>query len=62
MKIDLDLSLVGHQASDIYAKVLKITRDGPRYLLGIEFTSVSVQTSMNIQQFIHLLIQGSEVK
>lgn len=62
MRIDLDLSLVGHKASDIYAKVLKTSQDGSRYLLGIEFTSVSVRTDLNIRQFIHLLIQGSEVK
>ena len=62
IKLDLDLSLVGYKATDIYAKVLKTQERDGQYLSGIEFTSVSVQTNMNIQQFIHLLIQGSETK
>jgi adenylate cyclase len=62
IKLALDLSLVGYKASDIYAKVLKTRAEGTRYLSAIEFTSVSVQSNLNIQQFIHLLIQGSEIK
>jgi adenylate cyclase len=62
IKLALDLSLVGYKASDIYAKVLKTRAQGARYLSAIEFTSVSVQSNLNIQQFIHLLIQGSEIK
>jgi adenylate cyclase len=62
IKLALDLSLVGYKATDIYAKVLKTRLQEGRYLSAIEFTSVSVQSNMNIQQFIHLLIQGSEIK
>jgi adenylate cyclase len=62
IKLALDLSLVGYKATDIYAKVLKTRQQEARYLSAIEFTSVSVQSNMNIQQFIHLLIQGSEIK
>lgn len=62
IKLDLDLSLVGHKATDIYAKVLKTKQSADRYLSGVEFTSVSVKSNVNIQQFIHLLIQGSEIK
>ena len=62
IKLALDLSLVGYTATDIYAKVLKTKPEGGRYLSALEFTSVSVQSNMNIQQFIHLLIQGSEIK
>ena len=62
IKLALDLSLVGYKASDIYAKVLKTRAQGTRYLSAIEFTSVSVQSNLNIQQFIHLLIQGSDIK
>jgi hypothetical protein len=35
---------------------------GGVYLSGIEFTSVSAQSNMNIQLFVQLLIQGSENK
>lgn len=62
LKLDLDLSLVGYKATDIYARVLKTRRQYGRCLSAVEFTSVSVQSNMNIQQFIHLLIQGSDVK
>lgn len=62
LKLGLDLSLVGYRATDIYAKVLKCSQQDARYLAAVEFTSVSVQSNMNIQQFIHLLIQGSEIK
>jgi adenylate cyclase len=59
IRLDLDLSLVGYHATDIYAKVLKTKRDGRRYVAGIEFTSVSVQSNLNIKHFVQLLIQGS---
>ena len=62
IKLALDLSLVGYKATDIYAKVLKTKQQEARYLSALEFTSVSVQSNMNIHQFIHLLIQGSEIK
>ncbi|MGQ0524921.1 MAG: adenylate/guanylate cyclase domain-containing protein [Betaproteobacteria bacterium] len=62
LKLGLDLSLVGYKATDIYAKVLKCRQQDERYLAAVEFTSVSVQSNMNIQQFIHLLIQGSDIK
>ncbi len=62
MKMEMDLSLIGYQATDVYAKVLKVFPSGERYRLGIEFTSASVQTDVNIHHFIQLLIQGAEVR
>lgn len=62
IKLGLDLSLVGYKATDVYAKVLKSRREDGRHVSALEFTSISVQTNLNIQQFIHLLIQGSEIK
>ena len=60
IRLDLDLSLVGHRAKDVYAKVLKsVTRNGRR-LWGIEFTSVTVESTMNIKHFVQILVQGSE--
>jgi len=60
IRLDLDLSLVGHRARDIYARVLKsVTRNG-RPLWGIEFTSVTVESTMNIKHFVQVLGQGSE--
>ena len=60
IKLDLDLSLIGSKATDVYAKTLKtIERDGHR-LTGIEFTSVSVRSEIDIKHFVQLLMQGSE--
>ena len=62
IRLDLDLSLVGHRAKDIYAKVLKsVTRNG-RQMWGIEFTSVTVESTMNIKHFVQILVQGSATR
>jgi adenylate cyclase len=60
IKLDLDMSLIGYHAADVYAKVLKTKPEGDRHVAGIEFTSVSVQSNLNIKHFVQLLIQGSE--
>lgn len=62
IKLTLDLSLVGYTAADVYAKILKTRPSEGRYVSAIEFTSVSVQSTMNIKHFVQLLIQGSNVK
>jgi adenylate cyclase len=62
IKLDLNLSLAGTSATDVYARVLKtFERDGQR-LSSIEFTSVSVQSNVNIRHFVQLLIQGGVTK
>lgn len=58
IKLDLNLSLAGTSATDVYARVLRtFERDGTR-LASIEFTSVSMQSNVNIRHFVQLLIQG----
>jgi adenylate cyclase len=62
IKLDLNLSMAGTAATDVYARVLRmIERDGQR-LASIEFTSVSVQSNINIRHFVQLLIQGGGTK
>jgi len=62
IKLDLNLSLAGTQATDVYARALRtFERDGQR-LTSIEFTSVSVQSNVNIRHFVQLLIQGGVIK
>ena len=62
IKLDLNLAISGTAATDVYARVLRmIDRDGQR-LASIEFTSVSVQSNLNIRHFVQLLIQGGESK
>ena len=62
IKLDLDLPLVGHNAADIYAKVVKVKKHRNAYVSGIEFTSVGLESKTNIQLFVQLLIQGIENK
>jgi adenylate cyclase len=63
IKLELDLPLVGSRASDIYAKVLKVVNKAERrWWAALEFTSVGVESDVNIRRFIQLLIQGSENK
>jgi adenylate cyclase len=62
VKMGLDMSLLGYKASDIYAKILTTREEAGRFLSGLEFTSVSVQSDINIKHFVQLLIQGSELK
>jgi adenylate cyclase len=62
VKLGLDMSLLGYKDSDIYAKILKTREEDGRFLSGLEFTSVSVKSNINIKHFIQLLIQGSGIK
>lgn len=62
IKLDLNLPLVGHRATDLYAKIVNTKPNESHYLSGIEFTSVSARSNGNIQLFVQLLIQGSESK
>lgn len=60
--MDLELPLVGHRASDLYAKVLKVIDKRGRWWAALEFTSVSVESDANIRRLIQLLIQCSDNK
>ena len=62
LKLDLNLSMAGTTATDVYARVLRTLDHDGRRLASIEFTSVSVQSSVNIRHFVQLLIQGGVVK
>lgn len=60
VKLDLDLSLIGKRASDVYAKVMRTIGREQRRLSGIEFTWLSAESEAHIKEFVQLLIQGSE--
>lgn len=61
LKLNLDLSVIGRNATDVYAKVLHtFERDG-RYLAGMEFTSGGDESATHVRQFVQFLIQGSDV-
>lgn len=59
IKLEFDLPLIDFRASDIYAKVVKSRHGGSRHLAGVEFTSISHKTNMNIQLFVQLLVMAA---
>lgn len=60
IKLDLDLSLIGYKAADIYARILRTRPPQDRHAASIEFTSIGVRDSASIKHFVQLLVQGSE--
>jgi hypothetical protein len=46
----------------VYARALRHFERGGRRMTCIEFTSVNVQSNMNIRHFVQLLIQGGVTK
>jgi adenylate cyclase len=59
VKISFDLLLIDYKAQDIYAKVVKVKEEGNRYFAGLEFTSLSPETTMKIQLFVQLLVTSN---
>jgi len=58
VKLDVDLPLVVHRADDIYARVVNRIERGGQPLAGLEFTSLSAETSSKLQLFVQMLLQG----
>lgn len=62
IRLELNLAVIGHETTEVYGKVRSTERLADGYWSGLEFTSVSVRSSMNIRYFMQLLIQGAEVR
>lgn len=58
VKLEFDLMLVDYRASDVYAKVMNVSRVGSRCLAGVEFSSLPAETDTKIQIFVQLLVAG----
>ena len=58
IRLSLDLSPLGYQAVDVYAKTLHTQQRDGRSLTAIEFTAVTVQSDLGIRQFVQMLLQG----
>jgi adenylate cyclase len=58
IKLGFELPLVAHSADDIYARVVKRSRDT---VAGLEFTSLSAESNRKLQLFVQMLLQGHEV-
>ena len=62
IKLVFDMLLVGYRASDIYAKIVMTREKEGCFMSGIEFTSVGVQSEVNIKYFVQMLVQSNEIK
>jgi len=60
VRMEIDLSIVGYRATDIYARILRMRTTDDRFLASIEFTSISAESQAHIRRFVQLLVQGSE--
>lgn len=60
--VRLDMSLIGSNARDIYAKVRSIRNVEDHRLAGLEFTAIQQDIERDIRRFVQLLIQGSSQK
>lgn len=58
IKLSVNIPLVGGDANDVYARVIRTSRQDNRYLSGLEFTALSDEASAQIQQFVHYLLQA----
>lgn len=56
IKMNFDLLLIDYKAQDVYAKVVKVKQEGNRHFVGIEFTSLSAETTIKIQLFVQLMV------
>ena len=59
LKIDLELPLIGYRTTDLYGRIVNVKRVEGATRFGVEFTSISADTSRNIRRLVHLLIQGT---
>jgi adenylate cyclase len=56
IKLSLNLVTMGYRAEDLYGRVVEVREDNGRYLCGVEFTSMSRQSSEKIRVFVQMLI------
>jgi adenylate cyclase len=56
VKLTLNLVSLGYRAEDVYGRVVDVREDKDRWFCGIEFTSVSRQSSEKIRLFVQMLI------
>jgi adenylate cyclase len=59
IKLAFDLPMPAHRASEIYAKVVKVSETGGRYLASMEFSSIRPEIESKIQLFVQMLVQGA---
>jgi len=58
VRLAFELPGLGFRAEEIYARVVSVREQGGTHLGGLEFTSLSAETSGKIQLFVQMCIQG----
>ena len=58
VKLAFDLPRLGYRAQEIYARIVSVREHEGRHLAGLEFTSLSAETSVKIELFVQMRIQG----
>jgi adenylate cyclase len=56
VKLTLNLVSLGYRAEDVYGRIVDVREDKGRWFCGVEFTSVSRQSSEKIRLFVQMLI------
>jgi hypothetical protein len=56
VKLALNLVSLGYRVEDVYGRVVDVREDKGRWFCGVEFTSVSRQSSEKIRLFVQMLI------
>ena len=59
LKLAFDLPLFGYRASEIYARVVKVSEEDGSHIAGLEFSSVGQESERQIKLFVQMLIQGA---
>jgi adenylate cyclase len=56
VKLTVNLVSLGYRAEDVYGRIVDVREDKGRWFCGLEFTSVSRQSSEKIRLFVQMLI------
>jgi len=56
VKLTVNLVSLGYRAEDVYGRIVDVREDKGRWFCGVEFTSVSRQSSEKIRLFVQMLI------
>jgi adenylate cyclase len=56
VKLALNLVSLGYRAEDVYGRIVDVKEEKGRWFCGVEFTSVSRQSSEKIRLFVQMLI------
>lgn len=57
IKIALSLSLMGHELTDIYAKVLRVVETDTGFGCPVEFTSIESKAQQSIKEFVDSIVE-----